>query len=148
MSIEKTIYRAIQRLGVEISRDIQRKGLEDTGAAQQFNVNITGNKIQLIGVNYIDYLVNGRPPGKFPPVDKIREYVRRNGIQMEIDGRILTEDQAAYVIGRSIALEGTKIFRGEKQGVELEKIVDNWTKKLLKDIGNNAVEKVKTELKI
>lgn len=148
MSIEKTIYEAMQNLSANLSREVEEKGFVDTGAARKFDIEIRGNKIQLWGVGYFGVLVNGRAPGKFPPPDKILEYVHRNNIQIEIDGRLLNDRQAAYVIGRSIALNGSLIYRGEKEGVDLENIVGDWEKDMLKKVGDEAVKNVMTELKI
>lgn len=148
MSFEKTISDSLRKLGDEIGSEIERRGFSDTGASQEFEIRFEGTKVQLLGANYIRYLVYGRPPGKFPPVKKIKEYVSRNNIMIEIDGRALTENQVAYVIGRSIARNGTLIYRGQKEGLELNRIVDNFADRLVEDIANEALENIKTELKI
>lgn len=57
--------------------------------------------------DYYYYIENGRGPGKFPPIDKILEWIRVKPIlPREINGKLPTEKQLAFLIGRKIAREG------------------------------------------
>lgn len=58
--------------------------------------------------DYWKYLEDGRSPGRFPPVDKIREWIRVKPIVPFPDsrGRVPSPDQLAFLIGRSIAENG------------------------------------------
>lgn len=60
--------------------------------------------------DYWYYVENGRGPGKFPPIDKILEWVRIKPIIPYSDsrGRLPTEEQLAFLIARKIANEGTE----------------------------------------
>ena len=50
---------------------------------------------------------NGRGPGKFPPPDKILEWIRiKPIIPDDRGGRLPTEQQLAFLIGRKIAEQG------------------------------------------
>lgn len=64
--------------------------------------------------DYWYYVNNGRKAGKFPPVDKIREWIRVKPVLPQVmtlkDGRqvLPTVEQLAFLIGRKIANEGTQ----------------------------------------
>lgn len=58
-------------------------------------------------VDYFKYVEEGRKPGKFPPVDKILSWIKvKPVIPRPINGKLPTEQQLAFLIGRKIATEG------------------------------------------
>lgn len=59
---------------------------------------------------YWYYVENGRKPGRFPPIDKILEWVRIKPVIPYSDsrGRLPTEEQLAFLIARKIAEQGTE----------------------------------------
>lgn len=59
---------------------------------------------------YWKYVEEGRSPGKFPPLDKIEEWIRIKPVAPYPDsqGRVPTVKQLAFLIGRKIAEEGTE----------------------------------------
>lgn len=60
--------------------------------------------------DYWKYVENGRGPGKFPPPDKIREWVEVKPISIQPDsnGIYPSVEQVSFLIGRKIANEGTE----------------------------------------
>lgn len=57
--------------------------------------------------DYYKWVENGRGPGKFPPPDKILEWIRiKPVIPDDRGGRLPTEQQLAYLIGKKIAEQG------------------------------------------
>jgi hypothetical protein len=60
--------------------------------------------------DYWKYIEEGRGPGKFPPLDKIEEWIRIKPISPYPDakGRVPSNKQLAFLIGRKIAEEGTE----------------------------------------
>lgn len=65
-------------------------------------------EVSLYLKNYWYYVEHGRQPGKFPPVDKILEWIEIKPVLPYADknGRLPTPNQLAYLIGRKIATEG------------------------------------------
>ena len=59
---------------------------------------------------YWIYVENGRKAGRFPPIDKILEWVRIKPVIPYSDsrGRLPTEEQLAFLISRKIAEQGTE----------------------------------------
>lgn len=60
--------------------------------------------------DYWKYVEEGRKPGKFPPLDKIEEWIRIKPVAPYPDsrGRVPSNKQLAFLIGRKIAEEGTE----------------------------------------
>lgn len=58
--------------------------------------------------DYYRYVENGRPSGKFPPMDKILKWIKDKPIIPRADnkGRLPSENQLAFLIGRKISREG------------------------------------------
>ncbi len=67
----------------------------------------------IVSINLEDYWIfveNGRKAGRFPPIDKILEWIRVKPITPYSDsrGRLPTEEQLAFLIARKIANDGTE----------------------------------------
>ena len=60
--------------------------------------------------DYWKWVDEGRGPGKFPPLQKIEEWIRIKPVAPYPDarGRIPSNQQLAFLIGRKIAEEGTE----------------------------------------
>jgi len=100
--------------------------------------------------DYLKYLVTGRGPGKFPPPDKMTDWVNSNPDVLERARqtfKYLTAQQLGFLIGRKISREGTDIFTGKKQGIDLLGVLEQSMPELLKDLARNEVIKIATDLK-
>ena len=73
-------------------------------------VNDTLFEIEFNAPEYWKYANYGRGPGKFPPLDKIEDWIKRRKIAPypTKSGSVPTRKQLAYLIGRKIAKEGFK----------------------------------------
>lgn len=91
-----------------------------------------GNKweISLYLKDYWYYVEHGRQPGKFPPVDKILEWIDIKPILPYPDknGKLPTPNQLAYLIGRKIATEG--IEAGNQLQETLDELNDRFMLKI------------------
>lgn len=72
-----------------------------------------GDDTFTVSINLEDYWIyveNGRGPGKFPPIDKILEWIRVKPVIPYTDsrGRLPTEESLAFLISRKIAEQGTE----------------------------------------
>lgn len=114
----------------------------------RFEADETGG--QFWAADYLKYLVTGRGPGKFPPPTKMLEWVQANPDVLERARqtyKYLTAKGLAFLIGRKIANEGTDIFTGKKQGIDLLGVLDENMKELLAQLARNEVVKIATDLK-
>lgn len=77
-------------------------------------------EVSLYLKDYWYYVEHGRKPGKFPPVDKILEWIRIKPVLPYEDknGRLPTENQLAFLIGRKIAEKGIKAGNQLKKTIE------------------------------
>lgn len=74
-----------------------------------FEHNGSKYEISLQLADYWKYVEYGRRSGKFPPVDKILNWIRvKPVIPRPFNGKLPSEKQLAFLISRKIALEGTK----------------------------------------
>lgn len=67
-----------------------------------------GYTIEITADNYLTYVDRGRKPGKMPPSQKLVPWVQSKGIKLISQGKKMTEEQAAFVIARSIGEKGIK----------------------------------------
>lgn len=95
------------------------------------HITVNGNEyaIELTLEDYYKYVEEGRRPGKFPPVDKILQWIKvKHILPTPINGKLPTEKQLAFLISRKIAEKGTK------GTYDLEKAMDNtineWDEKI------------------
>lgn len=116
----------------------------------EMRVEISEEGGKVISSEYFKYLVLGRGPGKRPPKDAMLAMVRKKPDMLADAKRrfkYITEAGLAYIIGKSIGDKGTKIFRGEKPGIDFLGSMDKNMPELLKAIGRNEAVKFLTALR-
>jgi hypothetical protein len=69
------------------------------------NVTTFGIRVLMFGSNYTYYMINGRKPGKFPPINAIEQWIKDKNIKPSGD---ITEKQLAFLIARKIAVKGIR----------------------------------------
>lgn len=104
----------------EKARELYKRKLTDKGINASYkllnSVETTvkrGDDTFTVTINlepYWIYVENGRKAGRFPPIDKILEWIRVKPITPYSDsrGRLPTEEQLAFLIARKIAEQGTE----------------------------------------
>lgn len=111
------------------------KGMRASGKfAESLEVRVEGLNAQLWGEDYAQQLEMGRKPGRFPPIDAIKQWIIDKGIANKIQGEI-TVSALAFLIARKIAKNGWK--REQFGGVELisEVITDERIQKIIDEVG-------------
>lgn len=124
-----------------IERTMSEKNMDASGnAARSLRVDQRGYVFVSVGIDYIEYLDRGRPPGKFPPMAAIERWV--NLKQLKID---------PYVVAANIGKNGTRIFRNRELGLKLEdktavlqasinKVLPKFVSNQIKTAFNNALK--------
>lgn len=131
-----------------LAADAAAKGQKFPVSKLRFEADETSGS--LIGPDYVQYLFYGRGPGKFPPPDKMTEFVEANPDMLDRAREVykkITSQQLGYLIGRKIAREGTDIFSGKKPGVDLLGVMEANTPELFKQLARNEALKIATELR-
>lgn len=140
MTKEELTANKLEALKVKISEAIISKGLNNSGDAIA-SLEVEDNK--LFGNDYIFYLDKGRGPGKFPPVQNIRDWVRSKlGISDEKE-----INSVAFLVGRKISETGTEIFKDNSKGIELDKMIDETLEEIYKELPEVLFLEINTFLK-
>lgn len=116
--MEEEIKQQVEQIMNDFLYEYMRKSV-DGGHTATGNLALSGKsfvtvngKTFHISFGFEDYFYwaeYGRKSGKFPPIDKIREWIRVKPIlPRAINGKLPNENQLAYLIGRKIATKGTK----------------------------------------
>ena len=109
----------LNKFGVELVEqykqnliDNKRPATGDLGNTVKFNLKEKNNTytITLNLQDYWYYVENGRKAGKFPPINKIIDWIKIKPVLPYPDrsGRLPTTEQLGFLISRKIAEEGTK----------------------------------------
>lgn len=108
----------LERYAIEFQNGLQMALLEDGSNASGTLVNSlryiidsgdTSISVSIGLEEYWKYVENGRGHGKFPPIDKIREWIEvKPIIPQAYNGKLPTVEQLSFLIARKIALEGTE----------------------------------------
>jgi len=87
-----------------------------------FRIEVDEKGGRLYAADYFKYIVEGRGPGKAPPPDKMEEWLRKNLHVLDSARDIydkISLKSLAFLIGRKIAKEGTDVFQGKKQKIDI-----------------------------
>lgn len=112
------------------------------GARYEVKYGDTSYEVGLWLQDYWKYVENGRRSGKFPPLDKIEQWIRvKPVLPRPYDGKLPTERQLAFLIGRKIAEEGTE---GRKP---LERALEDVNGQMLMSIKQAIIEDIGEDFK-
>ena len=110
----KHLEEVLIRYGRELEQRYKWKvptASHDLQNTAKFYIEHNGNRYE-VGLNLLDYwyfVENGRRAGKFPPINKIEEWIKvKPVIPRAKNGYLPTEKQLAFLIARKIAREGTE----------------------------------------
>lgn len=139
---EKIIVDSIEISIREIKNEINSKGFNDTGyAASSMEIRKSIDSVQLWGADYLEFLAYGRGKGgiKLKP---IFEWVERKlapilGVtdQSEIE-------TLQYFVAKKIQETGTQVFKKQRKGIEIDKILLN----LERNISSKISENIKADI--
>lgn len=146
------IQEALQGIKDEITAEMEAQGFNASGkTVESFQINIEENYGELIGLRSFQTLVarrltdggRGRKPteksGDGALYRSILQWIQDKGIAPETG----TIEGLAHAITKKIHKEGTQIYRGEREGIDLKEIATRHIEKL---IGSYLI-RIKTNLK-
>ena len=132
-------------------RQLEADGVNASGALSTFTTEYEWNGEHFILyfnlVEYWKYAENGRGPGRFPPIDAIRNWIQVKPVVPVPDarGKIPTTNQLAFLISRKIAREGTQGKHSLTKAMlstEMDPIIEAITKALMDEIHNEIVTNI------
>lgn len=108
-------------------------------------------KVSISLADYWQYLENGRGPGKFPPVDKIKEWIEVKPVNPTplSNGKTPSVEQLSFLISRKIANEGTegKPFFEPAKEQTIREFEDKINQAIDEDVSNFILELVEKEMR-
>lgn len=108
-------------------------------------------KVSISLADYWQYLERGRGPGKFPPVDKIKEWIEVKPVNPTplSNGKTPSVEQLSFLIGRKIANEGTegKPFFEPAKEQTIREFEDKINQAIDEDVSNFILELVEKEMR-
>lgn len=116
MTNEQILFDEFDLMRKEIVQKYDALGMRASGQfADELKVEVggdglTGLTARITSIHYVDYLVEGREPGKFPPINVIEQWIEDKGIINQIEGEI-SVSSLAFLIARKISREGTEYFK-------------------------------------
>lgn len=110
MTVNEILQSEFDELAKDFVKRYDELGMRASGRwANELEQTVTENgskfKAVVSGAAYSRQLVNGRAPGKFPPIGAIQQWIKDKGIRSNIKPESL-----AFLIARKIAREGTKYY--------------------------------------
>jgi hypothetical protein len=101
-----------------IDKNINASNILSDSAEVIVEVNGTTLSVSFNLEDYWKFVEYGRRPGKRPPMDAIRNWIKVKPIVPDpINGKIPTTNQLAFLISRKIGMEGTKAQRPLEKAV-------------------------------
>ena len=146
MNNAQTIENALFWFNEQIRSRLDRKRITDTGQAKkslriQDNSTAKAYKYQSIGIHYLEFTNKGRAYGKRPPIYAIEKWVKS---KLRLSGK--QAKSAAFAVANKIAEEGTRIFKQNKLGIELDELTKELTEKLTKELSKSTKFEIEQKL--
>lgn len=157
------LSQALRRVGgLTVQRLVQGINENNSGASGDLEKSVSfkvktvpkGLDLDIIMLDYWEYVDGGRPPGKRPPIDKIKEWLTYPNTKSKLDStaslsftNIAEVTSLAYIIAKKIGEEGTEgtdfatnVFESSLIEKELPDIVLN----AVYEDANNAIDELIT----
>ena len=138
---------AIKRAADKYRKILETDGIKATGGMQEFTTEFELNDEKFVLYfnmpEYWKYVEYGRKPGKFPPIDKIRQWIKVKPVlpRPGKNGKLPTENQLAFLIARKIAKKGIPATHS------LSKTVNNFNlrSQIMKELERQVIKEIKNK---
>ena len=155
------MYQSITRILNEVKREIiQQYKAKNIMASGRFGRNMTvarngRYKVVLTIPHYSEYIMRfksnkGGFKGWWPPSDVLVQWIKDKGLQLRdfSTGRFKAKTetnykQAAYLIGRKIAEQGTDIYTGKREPIDLDRIINDRLDYAGNELGDRILQQMK-----
>lgn len=108
---EEILYKHFRDIRNDLIAKYDELGMRASGRwAQGLDTETKGLRAVIWGEPYTEQLVDGRKPGKFPPIYMIEQWIIDKGISRNI-GEKISVSSLAFLIARKIAKKGTRYFQ-------------------------------------
>lgn len=125
----------------ELKMKASGKWIKSLNTIIDYTANVLSS--DFVNLNYTEQLVQGRAPGKFPPIQSIKDWIIAKPITPSDN---ISIDSLAFLIARKIATVGTKIY--QEGGTDLIESVINpeRIKKIVENLGTIFLSNFRLEV--
>ena len=136
MSVEQALRTYLEKTKGSLIQQMKFQDFYASGkTANSLEVQVTGNKGELLGGEAVYYMIYGRGPGKMPPVEAIAAWVKSRAL-----------DISPWAVAKHIAKYGTAVFQGKRKPLEFAMVVGLHRDELLKNLGEHYRDLVITKI--
>jgi hypothetical protein len=157
MKMYESIVNILEDIRQDIIDEYEANNLKASGSFERnMRVGRRGRKF-FLSIPYYSQWISlfkgrrpGRGPGKYPPTDAIIQWIKDKGLLLrDALGRFVSKSEtnykrSAYLISRKIAEQGTDIYQGKRQPIDIDKIIDN----RLDYRGDELADRILEDLKV
>jgi hypothetical protein len=127
----------------DIKEDQDIKDIRASGAsANSLKQSSTETSGEIKGLRYIGAQRFGRRPGKFPPIDDIKQWIDDKGI----NPTDISKDSLAFLIARKIAREGTDIYTNKRPALAVSDIIEVRLDELKSNLLSDKVQEIRKQV--
>lgn len=109
--------------------------------AKSVRYEVTDSKLIIYAADYIYQVNRGRAPGKFPPIDAIKDWIDNKGLSYDIPINSL-----AFLIARSIANKGTTAWQQGGTDIVEDVITPTLLEEIRQDFTEAVVKRITSEI--
>ena len=146
MSTDAILSLEFEKLKKDLIEAHDRKGMRASGKwANSLEVITNTDTVKLIGEEYSQQLESGRAPGRYPPIEAIKQWIIDKGVFTQVLQNIKLSS-LAFLIARKIANEGWK--RQGKGGIELisEVVTEERIQNIIDEVGAVKAFEIQSEI--
>lgn len=147
MTTKEAILSHINKVDIDFFKQQRDRGINASGkseaGAELIATNTTG-ELKVFRYVWTNLTGVGRKPGKFPPLEMIRNWIASKGIVPQD----ISMNSLVYLIARKIARKGTDIFQNKRVGISLDEAVSKNEPEFiqnLKEIGFKKIDEAMTK---
>ncbi len=136
------VIKEVEKFNDSIRDALNNKDISDTReAANSLFVEHGEDFVQSIGIFYIEFLDTGRGPGKFPPIEPLKDWAKS---KFGVDDKEATS--IAFAVAHKIKKLGTEIFISNNKGIELDKKIVTLRKNLNEVLRESTIATIRQRL--
>jgi len=123
------------RFGI-IDAQFQQGFMASGQSAKKLKVVVSKKGGQLLAPESYFYMMHGRGPGGMPPIINIQRWLR-----------VIRSKANPWAVAKKIAKEGTAIWRGERAGLDISKVIQNAADAISLDLGKLITTRISDAIK-
>lgn len=138
MSTNEAILNFLNLIVIDANRTAEEKDLVASGETlKSLQIVETGDtSFELLGSTNFYWMEHGRGPGKMPPINSMEDWIKVRGLN----------DYNPWAVAKSIALNGTRVFRNKSLGMSIGDIATKYIPNLLKDITDGTILEIQNAI--